>query len=145
MIMQVNGFQAFKVGFKFTLALLVCFTLFACSSNSPTPSSHHSSKKHTVVKTQKGKASYYADKFQGRSTANGEKFDQRKLTAAHKKLPFGTKLRVTNVQNGKSVIVRVNDRGPFVKGRIVDLSRAAFNRIGHTREGVLNVKVEVLK
>jgi len=131
---------------KFATCLLIVLSLFACSSYRPAPAKHaNASKKYKIVKTQFGKASYYAKKFQGRSTASGEKFDQRKLTAAHKKLPFGTKLRVTNTQNGKSVIVRVNDRGPFVKGRIVDLSRSAFTKIGDTKTGVLSVKVEVLR
>lgn len=94
--------------------------------------------------SQTGKASYYADKFQSRKTASGELFDQGALTAAHRKLPFGTKVRVTNVNNGKSVIVRVNDRGPFVKGRIIDLSRSAFLRIGNTKAGVISVRIQVL-
>jgi rare lipoprotein A len=94
--------------------------------------------------TQTGKASFYADKFQSRKTASGERFDQSAYTAAHKKLPFGTRVRVTNIENGKSVIVRINDRGPFVRGRIIDLSRSAFNRIGNTRDGVIKVKIVVV-
>ena len=130
--------------------LVISVSLLACSSHSPNhkqPAAKPSSaaKKIPVVQTFKGKASYYANKFQGRLTASGEKFDQNKLTAAHKKLPFGTKLRVINTQTGKSVVVRVNDRGPFVKGCIVDLSRSAFSRIGNIKSGVVNVKVEVLK
>ena len=92
-----------------------------------------------------GKASYYANMFQGRKTANGQIFDQGKLTAAHRTLPFGTKVKVTNVNNHKSVIVTVNDRGPFVRGRMIDLSRSAFRVIGNTRSGVLNVKMEIIK
>jgi rare lipoprotein A len=94
--------------------------------------------------TETGKASYYADKFQSKKTASGERFDQSAYTAAHKKLPFGTRVKVTNIENGKSVIVRINDRGPFVKGRIIDLSRSAFNRIGNTRAGVIKVKIQVV-
>jgi len=94
--------------------------------------------------SQMGLASYYADKFQGRKTANGEKFDQKKMTAAHRTLPFGTKVRVTNVATGKSAVVRVNDRGPFVSGRVIDLSRAAAEKLGIVRAGVAKVKVEVL-
>ena len=89
-----------------------------------------------------GQASYYADKFQGRPTANGERFDNGKLTAAHRTLPFGTKVRVTNLNNGRSVVVRVNDRGPFVRGRIIDLSQAAARRIDMVRAGVVPVRVE---
>ena len=91
-----------------------------------------------------GKASFYAMKYQSRKTASGERFDQSANTAAHKKLPFGTKVKVTNVKNGKSVIVRINDRGPFVRGRIIDLSRSAFSSIGNTSAGVIDVKVEVV-
>lgn len=91
-----------------------------------------------------GKASFYAMKYQSRKTASGERFDQSANTAAHKKLPFGTKVKVTNIKNGKSVIVRINDRGPFVSGRIIDLSRSAFSSIGDTSTGVIDVKIEVV-
>lgn len=88
-----------------------------------------------------GKASYYADKFHGRLTSNGEVFNQDSLTCAHRTLPFGTYLRVTNKSNGRSVIVRVNDRGPFVDGRIVDLSKAAAEQLGMLRKGIVRVDV----
>ncbi|MFC5285129.1 septal ring lytic transglycosylase RlpA family protein [Pedobacter alpinus] len=92
--------------------------------------------------TQRGKASYYADKFNGRKTASGEKFRNSKLTAAHKTLPFGTKVKVTNLKNGKTVKVRINDRGPFVAGRIVDLSKKAARKINMDKEGVGNVVIK---
>jgi rare lipoprotein A len=92
-----------------------------------------------------GKASFYSMKFQFRKTASGDRFNQFAMTAAHKKLPFGTMLLVTNLENGKSVRVKVNDRGPFVKGRIIDLTRAAFAKIGDTDKGVLTVKIEAVK
>lgn len=95
--------------------------------------------------TQRGKASYYADKFNGRKTASGERFRNSKLTAAHKSIPFGTKVRVTNLRNGKSVKVRINDRGPFVAGRIIDLSKKAARRINMVEEGVGNVKIKYKK
>ena len=95
--------------------------------------------------TQVGKASYYAAKFQSRKTASGELYDQAKKTAAHRKLPFGTKIRVTNTKNRKSVTVRVNDRGPFVKGRIVDLSASAFTGIADMNAGVIDVEIEVIE
>jgi len=95
--------------------------------------------------SQTGKASYYADKFNGRKTASGEKFRNSKLTAAHKTLPFGTKVKVTNLSNGKSVKVRINDRGPFVAGRIIDLSKKAAHKINIDKEGVGNVKVSYKK
>ena len=92
-----------------------------------------------------GQASFYADKFQNRKTASGELYRHDLKTAAHKKLPFGSKVKVTNTVNGKSIIVRVNDRGPFVKGRIIDLSKSAFSSIGSTSSGLVNVKIEVVR
>jgi rare lipoprotein A len=91
-------------------------------------------------------ASYYHDKFNGRKTASGVKFDNSKLTAAHKKLPFGTKLKVTNEKNRKSVIVVINDRGPFVNGREIDLSKKAFMDITSNKSsGVVFVKIEIIE
>nr|MBC7613987.1 septal ring lytic transglycosylase RlpA family protein [Pseudopedobacter sp.] len=95
--------------------------------------------------TQRGKASYYGNEFNGRKTASGEKFRNSKLTAAHKTLPFGTKVKVTNLSNGKSVKVKINDRGPFVAGRIIDLSKKAARRIGMIKEGVGNVEIKYKK
>lgn len=92
-----------------------------------------------------GKASYYADSFQGKKTANGERYRKGKRTAAHKTLPFGTKVKVTNLKNGRSVNVRINDRGPFVAGRIIDLSKSAAKKIGMTQQGVAKVKLEYKK
>jgi len=95
--------------------------------------------------TETGKASYYADKFEGRPTASGEKYDQNKMTAAHRTLPFGTKVTVTNQANGRSVTVTVNDRGPFAAGRIIDVSKKAANQLGMVAAGVANVKISYLK
>ncbi|TWF44711.1 rare lipoprotein A [Chitinophaga polysaccharea] len=94
---------------------------------------------------EKGKASYYGDSFDGKRTASGETFRQRGLTAAHKSLPFGTRVTVTNVANGKSVKVRINDRGPFVAGRIIDLSHKAASKIGMLNTGIANVEVKYKK
>jgi len=94
--------------------------------------------------TQNGVASYYHDSLHGRKTASGEVYNKRVASAAHKSLPLGTKVRVTKLSNGKSVVVRVNDRGPFVKGRIIDLSRRAAKDLGIIGSGVAKVKVEVL-
>lgn len=91
-----------------------------------------------------GLASWYGGKFQGRLTANGEVFDTNQLTAAHRTLPFGTLVRVTNPRNAQSVVVRINDRGPFVEGRVIDLSRAAAERIGIAAAGVAAVELEVV-
>lgn len=98
-----------------------------------------------VVKVEYGKASYYADKFQGKPTASGEMYDRDKLTAAHKTLPFGTFCRVTNTANKKTVTVRINDRGPHVSGRIIDLSYQAMRLLDGISAGEIEVMVEVLK
>jgi rare lipoprotein A len=90
------------------------------------------------------RASYYAEKFNGRRTASGKKFDMNKLSVAHKKLPFGTLLKVTNINNNKSVIVEVTDRGPFVKYREIDLSKKAFLDIAdNLKSGLMTVKIEI--
>lgn len=93
---------------------------------------------------QKGTASYYADKFEGKQTASGEKYKHKKLTAAHKSLPFGTIVKVTNLENEESVEVRINDRGPFVEGRIIDLSRSAAEKLKFTSQGLAEVQIEVI-
>lgn len=94
---------------------------------------------------QTGMASYYGGSWHGKKTANGEIFNENSLTAAHKTLPFGTKVKVTNLDNGKSVVVRINNRGPYSKGRVIDLSKAAFSKIASTSKGVTRVKLEVAK
>lgn len=94
---------------------------------------------------ERGLASYYAGKFQGRLTANGEIFDTNRFTAAHKTLPFQTIVRVTNESSGESVLVRINDRGPFVAGRIIDLSRVAAEAIGMVGKGLAQVKLQVVE
>ena len=91
-----------------------------------------------------GRASYYGEQFRGRRTASGQRFDPDALTAAHRTLPFGTRLRVTNVANGRSVVVRVTDRGPFHRSRILDLSKEAARRIGMVRSGTGRVRIERL-
>ena len=92
----------------------------------------------------RGIASYYADYHQGLRTASGERFDLRALTAAHRTLPFGTRVRVTNLRNGRAVVVRITDRGPFVRGRLLDVSWAAARRLGLLRSGVALVSMEVI-
>lgn len=91
-----------------------------------------------------GVASYYGERFRGRRTASGERFNPDALTAAHRRLPFGTRLRVTNLRNDRSVIVRINDRGPFTRGRVIDLSKAAARRIGMIASGTARVRIERL-
>jgi rare lipoprotein A len=93
---------------------------------------------------QAGMASYYSDRFHGRRTASGARYDRNAYSAAHRTLPLGTRVRVVDAASGDSVVVRINDRGPFVRGRVIDLSRAAASEIGLTRKGVTKVRVEVL-
>ncbi|WP_285270283.1 septal ring lytic transglycosylase RlpA family protein [Kaistella rhinocerotis] len=89
-------------------------------------------------------ASFYHDKFNGRKTASGEIFSNRKLTAAHRTLPFGTIVEVTNLRTGKSIEVKINDRGPFHSSRALDLSKAAFDSIGNTSRGTMPVEYEIV-
>ncbi len=94
---------------------------------------------------QTGIASWYGGSWHGRLTANGERYNQNTMTAAHKKLPFGTKVRVTNLSNGRSCIVRINNRGPYIRGRVIDLSPVAAKKIGSYSGGLARVRLEVLK
>jgi rare lipoprotein A len=115
------------------MALLLCLYTCCCLFGTPGTSAKY------------GLASYYGADFHGKRTASGETFDQYKLTCAHRDLPFGTRLKVTNVENGKWVVVRVNDRGPWVAGRIIDLSYAAARKIDMVEAGIVDVKLEILK
>ncbi len=117
--------------------IFILFTLFATASGEPAKRNINPSGLITVT----GKATYYASKFHGRRTANGEVFSNKKLTAAHLKLPFGTIVNITNVDNGRTVEVRVNDRGPHSKFYIIDLSQAAAKKIGMFGKGVANVEI----
>lgn len=100
---------------------------------------HATDDKIEALQTITGSASWYGGQFHGRKTANGERYDMNELTAAHKTLPFGTRVRVENLATGQAVVVRINDRGPFAPGRVIDLSRAAAERIGLIRAGVAPV------
>ncbi len=93
---------------------------------------------------QTGLASYYAQRYHGRPTASGEPYDERAMTAAHRTLPFGTRIKVTSLASGRTVTLRVNDRGPFVEGRIVDVSRQAADRLDMVTAGVVKVRLERL-
>ena len=99
----------------------------------------------TPLPAQKGIASWYGPGFDGRETANGEVYDQDAMTAAHPSLPFGTRVRVTRVATGRSVVVRINDRGPYVEYRVIDLSRAAGQALGLMRPGIAPVRLEILE
>ena len=96
-----------------------------------------------VPAAEVGLASYYDSRHNGATTASGERYDERALTAAHRTLPFGTRVRVTNLRNGRSVVVRIDDRGPFARGRIIDVSRRAARELGFLREGTARVRVKV--
>ena len=95
--------------------------------------------------SETGVASYYADKYHGKPTASGETFDMRALTAAHPTYKFGTRVKVTHLENNRSVIVRINDRGPFVKGRVIDLSLAAAKELDMVKSGLAQVKLEIVE
>ncbi len=97
-----------------------------------------------VALNQQGIASYYGAKFNGRKTASGERYSHNAMTAAHRSAPFGSQIRVTNISNGRSVVVRVNDRGPWVRGRIVDVSGVAARQLGMTGRGLTRVRVSSL-
>lgn len=147
-----------KFNFIYIIFILI-FLLLSCSSNvrfssvknnlsssmNGSGNSQSGESQAAVGSKFTGEASYYADKYHGRMTANGEIFDMNKISAAHKTLPFGTKLKVTNISNGKTVTVKINDRGPFVGGRIIDLSKAAAERIGMIESGVTKVELEVIE
>ena len=111
------------------------------SARKHTPFARHNNPTPTQIASQ-GIASFYTDDQQ---TASGEKFDMHELTAAHRTLPFGTRLRVTNVATGRSVTVRVNDRGPYIPGRVVDVSGSAANELGIVESGIAKVKLDVVK
>ena len=129
------------------IATLLSLTLITTScSFSTTPISNHRVEKPQPVheQFQQGIASWYGPGFHGRKTANGERFNQNALTAAHRHLPIGTKVLVTNVSNGKSVEVRINDRGPYIKGRVIDLSKAAAERVGMIQPGTASIQIRII-
>ena len=127
-------------------AVLIVFCAAGCFSCSGSPKweSRDFQRPRSTNTVQYGKASWYGDKEHGKRSASGEVFNRNAYTAAHKELPFGTVVRVTNRENGRKVKVRINDRGPYVRGRVIDLSYAAAKSIGLVRSGVAEVKVEVL-
>jgi len=139
-----------KLPLKIAVSLLLLsftFLMNSCGSSGSkirTSNNSESSKKGKLYKS-KGVASYYHDKFNGRKTASGARFNNSDYTAAHRELAFGTKVRVTNLVNDKSVVVTINDRGPFSKGREIDLTKKAFMEISDkATHGELSVKIELL-
>ncbi|CAD2225184.1 Rare lipoprotein A [Pseudoalteromonas sp. 3J6] len=124
---------------KLVLLSVLSVILAACST---APGNINNQQRDVA---EQGKASFYADKYHGRLTASGERFSQQAATAAHLKLPFGTRVNVTNIANNKSVVVRINDRGPYIRGRIIDLSKAMFKKIADPKVGVIDVSVTVIE
>lgn len=122
------------------LAGLLAAGAASCAPMRPRPAAARPGARAVEV----GLASWYGPGFHGRRTASGEPYDMRALTAAHPAHPFGTRVRVTNLANGRRVVVRINDRGPFVGGRVIDLSRAAASALGIIGPGVARVRVEVV-
>ncbi|MGR9053196.1 MAG: septal ring lytic transglycosylase RlpA family protein [Gammaproteobacteria bacterium] len=128
-------------GLKKSFFILFALVASGCSLIQPEPDISGG----PVGYTEFGLASFYADKHQNKKTASGELYRHDLKTAAHKKLPFGSNVKVTNIKNWKSVVVKINDRGPFVRGRIIDLSKSAFSSIGNTSSGLISVKIEVIQ
>ena len=126
------------------IAFLINGCTRSLSQRRPSPS-RAASAAHHPQPDQIGRASWYGPGFHGRRTASGERYDQNGLTAAHRTLPLGSEVHVTNVTNGKSVRVRSNDRGPFVRGRVIDLSQGAAKQLGIIRRGTERVRVHVLR
>lgn len=118
------------------LAACAALTLGGCAASHPPPPAD--------ARAETGIASFYGDEFKGRRMASGERYDPTALVAAHRTLPFGTRVRVTNLANGNDVVVTVRDRGPFVSGRIVDVSRRAAEQLEFVRQGTTRVKLEPL-
>ncbi len=130
------------------IAAGIALTVVGCATPPELVIAQTPKKEDSIYSTQSvqtGKASYYYGRWIGRKTANGEIYRASDVTAAHKTLPFNTKVRVTNLKNGKQVIVRINNRGPFIKGRIIDLSLEAAKRVEMTKAGVVPVKLDILK
>ena len=120
---------------RFVLIVLTSLLLSACASQGQIDPHGYRAE---------GQASYYGARHHGNKTASGERFDQNALTAAHRTLPFGSRVQVTNLRNDKTVVVRINDRGPYAKKRIIDLSQKAAEQLDMLRDGVVPVRVEQL-
>jgi len=121
-----------------TLCFVFSFVIAGCGST-PKP------RIYKIPSGATGMASWYGPGFHGNLTANGERYNMNGISAAHKTLPFGTVVRVTNLNNGRTIDVRINDRGPFVKNRVIDLSKGAAQKIDMIRDGVVPVRLQILK
>ena len=134
----------------YTLSAVLFVGFYGCAGKEPKPAcvvetkAVKSKEKTAASKKMKGISSWYSKKFHGAKTSNGEIYNMHAKTAAHKTLPMHTMVKVTNIQNGKSTIVRINDRGPFIKGRIIDCSYTAGKELGLDHLGIAKVEVEIL-
>ena len=135
--------RARRCAMLFAFTLLVTDAAWPADALARTPPSAHA--RHEKKRNQTGVASFYGHECKGQRTASGERFDPNQLTAAHRTLPFGTRVKVTNLDNGQHCVVRINDRGPYARGRVLDLSRAAARKLGFEREGTAFVRLQVLK
>lgn len=120
------------------ISLLILIGTAGCAGTRP-------SRGFPASDVQVGFASYYASRFHGAKTASGVRYDETSLTAAHRTLPFGTRVHVTNLGNGRSVVVTINDRGPFARGRVIDVSRRAARKLDFVRDGTARVRLEILE
>jgi rare lipoprotein A len=120
-----------------TIFLLIALLAAGCAGTA--------SRSEREREVETGLASYYASRFHGGRTASGQRYDETLLTAAHRTLPFGTRVEVTNLGNGRKVVVTVTDRGPFSRGRVIDVSKRAARKLAFVREGTARVKLEVLE
>ena len=128
------------VSLRTTAVGCVLVAIFGCAGAGPDLEPDPDSR----ASVQTGIASYYGHEFHGRTTASGETYDEEALTAAHRKLPFGSRVRVTNLENDKAVTLRINDRGPFVEGRIIDVSYRAARELDFVQAGLVRVRLEIL-
>ncbi len=127
--------------------LAACFTLMLVVLGAFIPGDADARSVRSRLKQARreiGVASYYGREFANRRTANGERFDPREMTAAHPSLPFNTRIRVTNLANGRRAVLRINDRGPYKRGRVLDVSHAAARKLGFARKGIARVRIDVL-
>jgi len=121
------------------ILILLSLAPLGCAGNEPPPAAA------LEREVQVGFASYYDSRFHGARTASGERYDEKGLTAAHRTLPFGTRVQVTNLNNGRKVIVTITDRGPFTRGRIIDVSRRAARKLDFLRDGTARVRLDVVE
>jgi len=147
--MRINN-NNINIKFSSLILIISALFLFGCSSSTRFGKEDSESKEKyddenfAILETVDGVASYYSEEFHGRKTANGETYDMYGLTAAHKTYPFNTEVRITNISNGKSVVLRINDRMPGYKGRLIDVSFQAARELEMIMAGTANVKIEVL-